>query len=166
MHQSVREWMERYAWEFAQGEGLSILEVGSLDVNGGVRDLFPKASSYIGTDLVAGPGVDIVSDILETPGWRAGFGLVICLEMLEHCRAPWIAIFNMHRALRPGGTLLLTTRGYGFHLHEHPVDYWRFGPGCLENLLEDVGFTEYEVAPDTDPGSPGWFLWAQRKEEE
>jgi len=37
-----------------------VLEVGSLNINGTVRDFF-DAEEYIGIDIGEGPGVDVVS---------------------------------------------------------------------------------------------------------
>jgi 23S rRNA G2069 N7-methylase RlmK/C1962 C5-methylase RlmI len=41
-------------------EGARVLEIGSYDVNGGIRHLFRGASDYVGVDLDHGPGVDRV----------------------------------------------------------------------------------------------------------
>lgn len=60
-----------------------VIEVGSYDVNGSVRPLFPEADSYIGLDRRAGPGVDVVADALTyTPDGPVD--LVVCCEVLEH----------------------------------------------------------------------------------
>ena len=39
-----------------------VIELGSLNVNGGLRHLFPPECDYIGVDLQPGPGVDVVAD--------------------------------------------------------------------------------------------------------
>jgi hypothetical protein len=41
-------------------EGARVLEMGSYNVNGSVRDMFALAGRYVGVDLVEGPGVDLV----------------------------------------------------------------------------------------------------------
>src|SRR4029079_1075224 len=38
----------------------SVLEIGSLNINGGLRDFRPTAGSYIGVDLSPGNGVDVI----------------------------------------------------------------------------------------------------------
>lgn len=85
----------------------SVLEIGSLDINGGVRDLLSPEADYLGVDLQEGPGVDLVADGAQYhhPG---GADVVLCLEVLEHCkswpdliRAAWI---NLSR----GGRFIVT----------------------------------------------------------
>lgn len=86
----------------------SVLEIGSLDINGSVRPLFAGAATYHGLDLVAGDGVDEVADAATwDPGDRR-FDLVVSAEVLEHAPAWRDVLGTMWRALRPGGTLLMT----------------------------------------------------------
>ena len=47
--------------------------------------------------------------ILELPFADGHFGAVTCFETLEHVDDPALALAEMHRVLRPGGTLLLST---------------------------------------------------------
>ena len=107
-----------------------VLDAGSLDINGGNRWMFPGAEEYIGIDIGAGRGVDIVCDArdFEDPRWlrlvtsdgedgaeRAplGFDVVVSTEMLEHCDGWHIALRNLYRQLRPGGLMVLTWAGPG-----------------------------------------------------
>jgi hypothetical protein len=74
-----------YVKQFAEGRQFSrVLEFGSLDINGSVRDLF-NADIYLGVDLQGGPGVDIVADAMffDHP---IKFDCVVCCEVLEHAK--------------------------------------------------------------------------------
>ena len=85
----------------------SVLEIGSLDINGSVRPLFATASHYHGLDLVAGDGVDEVADASTWPPPRT-YDVVVSAEVLEHA-PPWREILEMMwRATAPGGLLLMT----------------------------------------------------------
>lgn len=134
-----------------------VLEVGSLDVNGSVRSLFPQP--YLGLDMQTGPGVDVVSNILsmETQG---GFNTVVCCETLEHITRPWDALACMRAALDPGG-LFIGTTVFAFPVHDYPSDYWRFTPEGLRYLLESVGF--HHIRIDTEGEGPvGVFAVGER----
>src|SRR5665213_2301548 len=110
--------------------GGSVLEVGSLDVNGTVRGIVEGLGPArdVGVDLTAGPGVDVqcsASQLIETFGVRA-FDVVISTEMLEHVQDWRVVIHNLKGVLKPGGLLVVTTRSEGFRFHGYPMDFWRY----------------------------------------
>lgn len=121
--------------------GKDVLEVGSFDVDGSLREvvdpLGPK--QYLGVDLRPGPGVDEICSaerLVERFGPES-FDVVLAADVLEHV-ADWkAAIGSMKRVLRPGGVALLTTVAPGFPYHGHPDDYWRFEPELLERAFAD-----------------------------
>lgn len=90
----------------AHGPYKTVVEIGSRDVNGTPRALFPGAA-YLGVDLAAGPGVDVVAD---AAGWRPDEPVeaVLCLEVLEHATDPAALIDTAWDSLRPGGRLIVT----------------------------------------------------------
>lgn len=155
MHVQVQDWFAARAG----APGLRVLEIGSLDVNGGLRGLFADATAYHGIDLVAGPGVDEVADATE---WRSAtrFDLVLCAEVLEH--APdWAAVVETAwTALVPRGRLLLTCAtdprpphsavdGLDLRSGEHYANV----PGpALVRLLRDRGCEELDVEQHLDRG--------------
>jgi len=119
-----------------------ILEVGSRNVNGSMRDvLSERASEYVGIDLFDGPGVDMVCDVaaLTDSFANQSFDLVVSTEMLEHCLAWQDALFKMVSVLRPDGLLLITTRSPGFELHDYPSDHWRFSYSDFEQIFKPLG---------------------------
>jgi hypothetical protein len=159
MHESVYDWVA----DQVDQRGLSdayVLEVGSYNVNGSVRELF--TGSYLGTDLREGPGVDLVVNAERLPGTisQGIFDVVVCTETLEHVLRPWRVVENMAYALRKGGTLLVTTRGIGFPVHEYPEDHYRFSLGAVERLCTSAGLSVLESADD--PQCPGAFVAAVR----
>ena len=107
-----------------------VLEVGSLNVNGSIRDVFQAdAADYIGVDTAAGPCVDFVVDGERlTEAFPVDhFDTVLCFECLEHTVRPWRVVEQMRRVLKPGGHLWVSTPTFGFPLHRFPVDCYRFG---------------------------------------
>jgi SAM-dependent methyltransferase len=115
-----------------------ILEIGSYQVAGqetvaDLRSLFP-GRPYLGLDVRAGRGVDLLASVEALPYADATIGTILAVSTLEHVPRFWRANEEMHRVLRPDGALLLACPFY-FHLHPHPHDYWRFSPEALELLL-------------------------------
>jgi SAM-dependent methyltransferase len=93
-----------------------LLEVGSLDVNGSVRDLFPLAAPYVGIDLAPGRAVDVVASGHDF-GRDESFATVVTTECLEHDPGWRDTLANIERVLRPGGVLILTCATTGRHEH-------------------------------------------------
>ncbi|MCJ7510773.1 MAG: class I SAM-dependent methyltransferase [Dehalococcoidia bacterium] len=123
MREQVRAWVERIVAEY-KPKG-PVLEVGALNINGTIRDLFPQ-EGYVGLDKRAGPGVDLVADICDGEFFQQ-FRTVVCCETLEHIARPWEAIEEMHSTLRPGG-LFIGTWCFVYAIHNEPEDYWRATP--------------------------------------
>lgn len=160
MHYSVRAWVRMTVEAYNLG-GLPTIEIGSYDVNGGVRDLF--CGRYWGLDARPGPGVDVVWDIECGPHTLLPpVDVVVSTEALEHTPHPWRAVENMGACLRPGGHLLLTARAPGFPIHEHPGDFWRMTPAAMEIVVTDAGLTIVELKDDPQPSTPGVFCHAVR----
>jgi SAM-dependent methyltransferase len=66
-------------------------------------------------------------------------------EVLEHLPSPGDAVREIHRVLKPGGHVILTTPLF-WPLHEQPRDYYRFTKFGLQFLFERSGLRVLEVA--------------------
>lgn len=156
-----------YRDDYNLGTG-TILEVGSLDVNGSPRSVFTKAKKYTGLDLVEGRGVDVVHDYTK----NAAFGylgfeiidLVICCEVIEHVPRFWRIIDHLYFNCARGGHIIISAPANGFPYHAYPIDCYRFmedafchfyTPQQCELLdLSQVFDTHYQ---------PGWVgLWRKK----
>lgn len=124
----------------AEASGLSgkVLEVGSLNVNGTVRQYFKNFNVYVGLDMRRGRNVQLVAKADNIPFADETFNCVACCEMLEHDDHFWVSIKEMRRVLKKGGLLLLTVPGIAFGKHDHPADYWRFTGEALEVLMRGM----------------------------
>lgn len=91
----------------------TVWEVGSQNINGSPRQFFAHGTGrYVGFDVVAGPGVDIVvSDGFHAWTNATQADVILCCEVLEHDPYAEQTIESMVRALAPGGYLLLTIAG-------------------------------------------------------
>ena len=130
----------------------SLLDVGSYDVNGTYRELFPGCE-YVGIDTREGPGVDRVVDMCQglSSVQMAGehFDLVISGQMLEHCPHPTLAVSFMALTLKPGGFMFLIAP-WQWPIHPHPKDYWRILPDGMRLLMEEAGLEVLECTTDSN----------------
>ena len=136
------------------GDNLSVLDVGSMDVNGSFAPLVDrKGWMYTGLDLEEGPGVDIVTDNpFSYPFDDDTFDVVISGSTMEHVTAIWLWIPELVRVLKPGGTLCIHTH-WKFQEHRYPVDCWRIMPDGMEFLFNEAGELEnylIRIANDMD----------------
>ncbi len=137
MRPAVIEFARDVADSFPIAEPL--IEIGARAAEGqesinDLRSIF-KAERHIGCDIQEGLGVDQIEDIHKLSFADGSVGTVICLETLEHVADPLRAVQEMHRVLRPGGVLAISSLMF-FPIHAHPWDYWRFTPEGFELLLE------------------------------
>jgi SAM-dependent methyltransferase len=145
-------------------KGKTVLEVGSLDVNGSFRPIILafQPAKYVGVDINMGPGVDEICDVLQLTErfGRSTFDMVVTTEMLEHVRDWRMAISNLKGVLKAGGTLVVTTRSKGFKYHEFPYDFWRYEKSDMERIFSD--FVIHKITKDHL--RPGIFLKATKSE--
>jgi len=102
----------------------------------------------VGLDVALGKGVDVVGDAHDLPFEGEKFDMILCTEVLEHLHTPHLAIAEMERVLKPGGTLILTTR-FVFPLHDVPNDYFRYTKYGLRHLLQEWDILELKEEVDT-----------------
>ena len=160
----MREYVE---WAVAEHDlnrqPLSVLEIGSANVNGTVRDLFLNVRQYVGIDVAPGPGVDLVAsshDLWQTHRPRS-VDVVLCLEMLEHDTDPWHTTREIYRVLKEGGVCVASARGNGFGEHNNP-DRWRFMPDGWHDLWAE----SFEILDERpDPMVQGFFVVARPKDD-
>jgi hypothetical protein len=118
------------------GDPGKTLEIGSYDVNGGVADLF---DDYIGTDMRAGPGVDLVANAhyLYAHFEPFSFDTIVWLESAEHDDAFWLTMEVIQHMIRSKGHLIMSAPTIGYEIHRFPHDYWRFTVDAFFSLLKD-----------------------------
>ena len=136
--------------EFAQTVPMTgtILEVGSLNVNGSLREVLPIT---LGVDMRPGPGVDEVctAEALPERFGADSWDNVASADMLEHAEDWRGAMRGMWDVLRPGGVLLLTMASVRKGRHAYPDDYWRFELPDFLALFGDnevIGLFEHRVS--------------------
>ena len=96
------------------------------------------AEKYTAVDRSPGPNVDIVADAHHLSLDNGSFETVICTEVLEHVREPWVVIEEIARVLVPGGRCILTTP-FLIPSHSDPYDFYRYTVDGVVHLFERTG---------------------------
>lgn len=134
---------------------MSVLDIGSYDVNGSYKHLFNEDKYYYtGLDIEQGPNVDIV---LTNPyDWNAiesdSFDIVISGQAFEHIEFFWKTMEEMTRVLKKDGLLCLIAPN-GFGEHRHPVDCYRFFSDGLIALARYVGIEPLHAHTNCAPNA-------------
>jgi len=158
MHVSSLEHMRRLVSSYLDRETpLSVLDIGSQDVNGSYRSLFDAPKwNYLGIDLAAGRGVDIVmTSPYRLPAATASADLVISGQTFEHVEYFWLTWLEILRVLKPGGMVFLIAPSRGPE-HRHPQDCWRFYPDGYRALARFGRCELIEVSTDWHDHADHW----------
>lgn len=123
----------------------SVLDVGSMDINGTNRVLFTEPYQYVGLDLAPGKNVDLVCHGAD---YQKGqfFDVVITTEALEHDRRWRETLITCVDMVRPGGMLIITCAGPGRPEHgttdhtpdDSPATNDYYHPLSSHDLVEEI----------------------------
>jgi len=124
MHLNNRKWLqdckEKYPKNFKE---CSVLEIGSQNVNGTIRDYFNDCE-YVGVDRENGNGVDIVCNAKETKFARQ-FDTLMIISVFEH-DLEWKETMNHNlQWLKRGGLCFVCFGAEGNRPH---MDIWKLVP--------------------------------------
>ena len=119
-----------------------------LDVGGRLqpyRELLDgRIQRYISIDIRQTPVVDVIAAGESIPFATDTFDLILCTQVLEYMPDPRIVMAEIHRVLRPGGTLILSAPAA--QPRDADEECWRFHPAGLRKLL--AGYADVEVVPE------------------
>ena len=167
MHPSSYDKMAAFRRDYLstrEAEALTILDLGSQDINGSYRPLFAApAWHYLGVDMAPGHNVDLV---LQDPyEWNEivpdSIDVVISGQTFEHTEFFWLTMQQIARALKPGGLCCILVPSSGPE-HRFPVDCWRVYPDGLRAVARYAGLetlqatTQWEDLPQYDSESNKW----------
>ena len=136
MHKSAYEIGQKFLDRYWRMGMTSILEVGSLDVNGTLKDFQPAGSDWVGIDLEAGEGVDVVVEkSAPLPFKNQSFDLIVATSIFEHDPMFWTTFNEMLRVTKDGGFIFVSAPSNGW-VHRYPLDVYRFYPDAGVALEE------------------------------
>ena len=133
MHPSALE-LGQLLFETHGSDVRRVLDIGSLDINGSLRDVCPSNVDYVGIDLEAGKGVDMVlDDPYIYPFPDNSFDMLVSTSCFEHDPMFWLTFLEMLRVVRDQGIIYINAPSNGAY-HTHPWDNWRFYPDASHAL--------------------------------
>ena len=142
MHETARALGQRFFEAYCSAGGTAV-DLGSLDVNGSLRDVAPPGLRYIGVDMAEGPGVDVVAESADLlPFESSSVDYVVSSSCFEHAEHFWLLFADVQRVLKPAGLFYVNAPSNGPY-HRYPVDCWRFYPDAglaLERWGQKLGW--------------------------
>ena len=134
-----------------------VIDIGSQDVNGKLKDIVPDRFEYVGLDFEKAPNVDVVlTDPYKLPYEDKSVDIVLSSSCLEHSELFWLSFREMVRVAKPDGLIYLNVPSAGPH-HPYPVDCWRFRIDAAVALMKWARHEGYATAlleAYTDPDPP------------
>ena len=114
----------------------TVVDLGSQDVNGTLRDHCPHGVLYIGLDVMPAKGVDVVlNPTAPLPIASDSIDAVVTSSAFEHDVCFWETFLELIRILRPGGVLYVNAPSNDA-FHRYPLDCWRFYPDAGVALVQ------------------------------
>ena len=117
--------------------GLKVLDIAPQVWNG-AKEFF-KQSLIETLDIDENSSATYIADITNNNSSiieSNKYDVVIFTEVLEHTLNPFASINEIHRILKPGGVLIMTTP-FNFRIHNPLPDCWRISEHGLRVLLKD-----------------------------
>ncbi|MEO8385304.1 MAG: class I SAM-dependent methyltransferase [Betaproteobacteria bacterium] len=145
------------------GAGLTVVDIGALNVNGSLREVCPEGVTLVGVDFSHGPGVDIVlNDPYLLPFGDNEVDVVVSSSCFEHAELFWVLFLELLRVVKPDGLVFLNVPSNGA-FHRCPVDCWRFYPDSGRALVKwahrngySSALLESYVSAQSDSNPWGW----------
>lgn len=149
-----------------------VLEIGSFleedqhDLD--LRVAFP-GQQFVGTDVSAGHGVDVVADLLDVERMTSVAEVIrprtiLCLYVLEHV---WqiqqaAATLGILAQAHPEASIIVAThQNQPYHGHPPYEDYWRVTYAGMRRLMAVSGMHRGEVMVCSDTSNPEDVLYIQ-----
>ena len=127
-----------------------VLDLGCADR--WIEKHLPRQCSYIGLDYLATGKVlyeskpDVFADASCLPVRDATIDSVILLDVLEHLSRPDMALAEIHRVLRVGGSLIVSVP-FLYPVHDAPYDFQRYTTFGMKQAIEKSGLDLVEIRP-------------------
>lgn len=151
---NAKDFFEVYAKNI---EGGTVLDIGSQDVNGSLRQVVPSRFKYVGVDFEKAKNVDVVlENPYVFPFADEAADILITSSCLEHSEFFWLTWLEILRVVKPNGLIYMNVPSEG-GFHPYPVDCWRFrlsAAPALQKWGKRAGFNPLLLEAYTDMEPP------------
>ena len=132
---NAAQFFDAYSASIPMEDQPRVIDIGSQDVNGSLRQVTPAQFEYVGLDFQKAKGVDILlEDPYRLPLADASVDIALSSSCFEHSEMFWIVFLEVMRVLKPTGLFYLNAPSAG-SFHRYPVDCWRFYPDSGNALI-------------------------------
>jgi SAM-dependent methyltransferase len=147
MHDTAMEYGKIFFDTYiGNSKALTVVDIGSQDVNGSLKSVMPANNNYIGVDFVKAKGVDVViTNPYNLPFENESVDVVVSSSCFEHSEFFWLLFNEILRILKPTGILYINSPSNG-SFHRYPVDCWRFYPDSGIALQNWGNISGYQCA--------------------
>src|SRR5690349_16942104 len=107
MHDTASVIGARFLSQYSRPDQV-IVEVGARNLNGSIRSFAHPDAKYIGVDMEAGAGVDVVvKSGAPLPLQPKSADIVVATSVLEHDDFFWITFLDLLKIAKDGGVIYL-----------------------------------------------------------
>ncbi len=104
-----------------------------------------RVSRYVALDIEQTELVDIVGNSEAIPFAGNQFDVAIATQTLEYCPNPQLAAQQIHKTLKPGGVLFMSTVAFAPRFGD--AQRWHFTPAGIRTILSS--FKNVEIVAET-----------------
>jgi SAM-dependent methyltransferase len=144
-HYQQLKFVRNFSEYFVQDKNLNILELGSYNYNGTIKNFFPNCK-YIGVDIVEGPNVDLVYNGKDLNFKQNQFDISISCECFEHNPFWQKNFIDLISFTKPGGFVLITCATLGRPEHGTFRSDLDSSPGSMQkwNFYKNLSKKDFE----------------------
>jgi len=127
-----------------------VLDIAPQD-HAGAKEYFSE-SKVLTLDIDKNSGADYIADLCCDNSKiipSNSFDIIICTEVLEHTLNPFDAVKEIHRLLKPGGRVFVSTP-FNFRIHGPLPDCWRFTEYGLRSMFREYQSVDISFIEDNE----------------
>jgi len=120
----------------------TVLDAGCKD---GIYQKYINFKKIESIDIDKNSNADVIGDLHDKKLLKdKHYNFILLTQVLEHCYNPTQVIDNLHKSLKKGGILLVSTPFF-YRFHPDPNDYYRYTPDAYKYFFKK--WQSFEIIP-------------------